>query len=548
ENFRRGRSNILVVTDVAARGIDIPVLANVINYDFSPQPKIWVHRVGRTARAGQRGWSYDLVRDTDAPYLLDLQLFLGRKLILGREGKETPNYAQDMVLGAPIRSKVENHVEWLNKVLGESEDISAIRRVAEKAEKLYLKTRNSASSQSARRAKEIVSSKGWSQIHPLFGDEQGDAEDARAALLAKISGFKPQETIFEIGRGGKGSKSDAVDIMKSIRERFGPRKTRKGAEDSGGSSDEDISDAEGDSSEGFEDEDEDEGEADDNSDEDAASAAGEESDSDLEVTISNDATGGRGSKNGATSADPSAWQDSDVFMSYTPRTVNAAEERGYGVHSGGTSNGSHFVEAARDVTMDLGNDEGAKAFGAPTRAGLRWDKKNAKYVARANDEDGSRQQARGKTAGGSRLVRGESGVKIAASFQSGRFDRWRKAQRLGRLPRVGEAEKRSGAPAAPGPAAGGGGGGGGGGGEGPGPAMGGPRYRHKQEKAPKAADKFRDDYHVRKKRVAEAKEKRVGRFREGAGSRKEIKSADDIRKARQLKERRKAKNARPARK
>lgn len=39
ENFRQGRSNILVVTDVAARGIDIPILANVINYDFPPQPK-----------------------------------------------------------------------------------------------------------------------------------------------------------------------------------------------------------------------------------------------------------------------------------------------------------------------------------------------------------------------------------------------------------------------------------------------------------------------------------------------------------------------------
>ena len=75
----------------------------------------------------------------------------------------------------------------------------------------------------------------------------------------------------------------------------------------------------------------------------------------------------------------------------------------------------------------------------------------------------------------------------------------------------------------------------------------GPRYKHKQEKAPKEADKYRDDYHVRKKRVAEAKEKRIGKFRDGSGK-SELKSTDDIRKERKLQERRKAKNARPSKK
>ena len=60
-NFRTGQSNLLVVTDVAARGIDIPILENVINYDFVGSSKIFVHRVGRTARAGRRGWAYSLI-------------------------------------------------------------------------------------------------------------------------------------------------------------------------------------------------------------------------------------------------------------------------------------------------------------------------------------------------------------------------------------------------------------------------------------------------------------------------------------------------------
>ncbi|KAI0132482.1 ATP-dependent RNA helicase DBP10 [Xylariales sp. AK1849] len=496
DNFRRGRTNILVVTDVAARGIDIPILANVVNYDFPNQAKVFVHRVGRTARAGQRGWAYSLVRDTDAPYMIDLQLFLGKKLVLGREG-EGSNYAEDVTVGAPVRSKVEANVEWLNKLLLENEDINVLRRVSEKAEKLYMRTRNSASSQSARRAREVVSSKGWMQLHPLFGQDAGDTENARADMLAKISGYRPPETIFESKMAnGKATNMKSAEVMRNVRKQITPRnqvKDDKGSDDL--DEDSPMADVEAD---GFSVEDEvDVGGQDVDDD--------EGSDSEFEVTVSN---------NRSTSKTPTSWQDSDVFMSYTPRTVNAAEERGYGVHSGGS-----FVESARNLTMDLTNDEGAKSFGIPARSKMRWDQKSRRYVSRDNDDDGSK---------GARMVRGESGVKIAASFQSGRFDKWKKNQRLGKMPRVGDTEKNHGP-------------------NGPGNLPTGHRYKHKMEKAPKEADKFRDDYHVRKKRVAEAKEKRVGKFREGAGSKREVKGADDVRRERKLKERRKAKNARPTR-
>jgi ATP-dependent RNA helicase RhlE len=53
--FRSGEINILVATDVAARGIDIPGVAYVINYDLPEVPDNYVHRIGRTARAGREG-------------------------------------------------------------------------------------------------------------------------------------------------------------------------------------------------------------------------------------------------------------------------------------------------------------------------------------------------------------------------------------------------------------------------------------------------------------------------------------------------------------
>lgn len=500
ENFRRGRTHILVVTDVAARGIDMPLLQNVINFDFPPQPKVYVHRVGRTARAGQKGWSYSLVRDSDAPYLLDLQLFLGRKLVVGRES-DSPSFNDEVVVGSLQRSEVEPNVDWVNRVLEDSEDLAMLRRVSVKAEKLYIKTRNAASASSAHRARDMVKSAAWTELHPLFNEELADKESARAAMLAKISGFKPQETIFEIGPSGKSTKNVAAEAVRGFRTRVAPRRItaeeleKKKAEENGesGSEGED-----GENHEIFEDEDEDGDEVDGMEDDDE--------EEELEVTVSNTAT----SKKGQTKE---SFQDSEVFMSYTPRTLNTAEERGYGVHSGSTAN---FITAARDVTMDLTNDEGAKAFGEPTRSKMRWDKKLNKYVSRDNDEDGTR---------GAKMIRGESGVKIAASFSSGRFDRWRQANRLGNMPHIGEIEKSQLARQAGAP-------------------TGGARYKHKKEQAPKEADKFRDDYHVRKKRVAEAKEKRIGIYKDGAGKH-EIKSADDIRKDRKIMEQKRAKNARP---
>ena len=74
--FRAGKAGVLVVTDVAARGIDIPLLDNVINYDFPPKPKLFVHRAGRAARAGRMGAAYSFATRDEMGYLVDLHLFL----------------------------------------------------------------------------------------------------------------------------------------------------------------------------------------------------------------------------------------------------------------------------------------------------------------------------------------------------------------------------------------------------------------------------------------------------------------------------------------
>lgn len=70
--FRKGRANILVATDVAARGIDVPGIKLVINYDFPDEPLMYFHRVGRTARAGNDGKSISLVTKYDLSMLVQV--------------------------------------------------------------------------------------------------------------------------------------------------------------------------------------------------------------------------------------------------------------------------------------------------------------------------------------------------------------------------------------------------------------------------------------------------------------------------------------------
>lgn len=505
QDFRTGMTHILVVTDVAARGIDIPVLANVINYDFPAQPKIFVHRVGRTARAGQRGWSYSLVCEYDAPYLLDLQLFLGKRLVLGRDAGNLVNYAEDIVVGGMVRDRLERNCEWVGKIVDENIDLSALRSVASKGEKLYLKTRNAASSESARRSKDVIKSESWTALHAFFNDNTNTSEIEREKMLARLSGFRPQETVFEIGK--RGAMGEAAEVMKKRRVNIEAKRRKLNpleTPDCGNS--QKFSEGSAESAKTAVEVEEQAK----NTDFDMNSATDDE----LEVTFSQT----RPSKN-SNSGD--GWKDPEFFMGYTPSTMNISEDRGYGVHSGSyntASQSSNFVAAARNIAMDLTNDDGAKGFAKPSRSnGMRWDKKSKKYVARANDDDGSK---------GIKMIRGESGLKIAASFRSGRFDAWRKSNKIDRLRRTGEAESSVNLASR---------------------GNVGKWFRHNAEKAPKDADKYRDDYWKKKKMVQLAKEKRVGRFRNGKGQ-QEVRGTEDISRERGRKEKRREKNARPGKK
>lgn len=79
--FRAGESvKILIATDVAARGLDIPLVDVVINFDLPPDSKTYIHRVGRTARAGKSGKALSLVTQYDVEIWQRIESALGKKL------------------------------------------------------------------------------------------------------------------------------------------------------------------------------------------------------------------------------------------------------------------------------------------------------------------------------------------------------------------------------------------------------------------------------------------------------------------------------------
>ncbi|MEY4590636.1 MAG: hypothetical protein RL497_2712 [Pseudomonadota bacterium] len=108
EDFKRGRVNILVATDIAARGLDIVELPQVVNFDLPNVPEDYVHRIGRTGRAGSKGRAISLVSADEFHQLWDIEKLIDRKLTRDTIKGFEPEHAvpeSKGLKGAPAVSK-----------------------------------------------------------------------------------------------------------------------------------------------------------------------------------------------------------------------------------------------------------------------------------------------------------------------------------------------------------------------------------------------------------------------------------------------------------
>jgi len=103
EGFKSGKYEVMVATDIAARGIDVDDISHVINYDVPQHPEDYVHRIGRTGRASKVGDAFTLTTIEELDHLRAIERFIGQKIprlkLEGFEYMATPMFHEESISG-----------------------------------------------------------------------------------------------------------------------------------------------------------------------------------------------------------------------------------------------------------------------------------------------------------------------------------------------------------------------------------------------------------------------------------------------------------------
>lgn len=361
--FTMKKVNVLVVTDIAARGLDIPSLDYVINLHFPGKPKLFIHRVGRCARAGRSGTAYNIFSNDDIAHMIELHMFLTRPLVLSD--------AQCLGIAPPDLVEAEHQLvlDYVKHI-----DLATAFRISNNAYKQYIVTRPVASANANKKAKlfkvgelQVLEdfaktmkkedenkkvnkrTKKQKEIGGKKKQPEVNPDEFRNNFLAQMKNYRPQSTIFELN-----PKNNSKELMVMAEKR-----------------DKDSVKIEKHKQKQLE----------------------------LELEEKKTDTTDDSELDGPKKKKRKSNKDDENYISY--KSKDHVEEDGYAINSFAKEANTAELSVIGDTAQDQRSHQRLQ----------KWDRKKKKMVNVVNPKAGK--------------IRTEHGVWIAASYKTGRYDKWK---------------------------------------------------------------------------------------------------------------------------
>lgn len=232
--FRKGHAGIIVATDVLARGIDVPLVDYVVNYDLPDMPEDYIHRIGRTGRAGERGFAVSFASPNSTKVLASIEALLDKTIPtmtletydvderLIKRPKNNRSQARSNERARKHRESKYDYTGW-----------SDLRRGKKKLKDMSAEEREVAEKQKAKKAKRAASGKrkGTADEDELM--TRGDTR--RGANRPGMRSSALRNPKKSVGRSGRGPSSAKGSRGKNARaERPSGNPNGRGAKRSGG--------------------------------------------------------------------------------------------------------------------------------------------------------------------------------------------------------------------------------------------------------------------------------------------------------------------------
>ena len=212
--FRDGRVQVLVATDVLARGIDVSDVRYVINFDVPEEPTDYIHRIGRTGRAGEEGWSLTFVTKADIAEFFDIEALMGKTADMYDAtgltlGSDLPRISPDRVPADHATTKNERK----RRKQKEKRRENAAKRAAAKRSDSNRPARPKRAGKARVRAEEAVETTGAETAPKAEAPEvSGNRAERRAAKFAgREREFDRRERRRESDRSRRGSRKPGVE-------------------------------------------------------------------------------------------------------------------------------------------------------------------------------------------------------------------------------------------------------------------------------------------------------------------------------------------------